>query len=108
MRHGDTRTTPSGDTTRTAAIEFSGSSTRLKGDYKMALGPKKVWTPKEVEAIRQDKKAMTVTQLIEKYQLRRSQIAYALYYYIDTSGSPSEEEGIRGRIKRLFEAGHKK
>jgi hypothetical protein len=58
----------------------------------MALGPKKVWTPKEVEAIRQDKKAMTVTQLIEKYQLRRAQI----------------EEGIRGRIKRLFEAGHKK
>jgi hypothetical protein len=74
----------------------------------MALGPKKVWTPKEVEAIRQDKKAMTVTQLIEKYQLRKAQICYALYYYIDTSGSPAENEGLRGRIKRLFEAGHKK
>jgi hypothetical protein len=74
----------------------------------MALGQKKVWTPKEVEAIRQDKKAMTVTQLVKKYQLRKAQICYALYYYIDTSGSPSENEGIRGRIKRLFGSGHKK
>ena len=52
----------------------------------MALGPKKVWTPKEVEAIRQDKKAMTVTQLIEKYQLRKAQICYALYYYKASGG----------------------
>jgi hypothetical protein len=51
---------------------------------------------------------MTVTQLMEKYQLRRAQVGYALYYYIDTSAHPSENEGIRGRIKRLFGAGHKK
>jgi uncharacterized protein (DUF433 family) len=50
---------------------------------------------------------MTVTQLMKKYHLRRAQIAYALYYYIDTSGSPSEEEGIRGRIKRLFGSSNK-
>mgnify|MGYP003639451945 CR=1 FL=1 len=73
----------------------------------MALGPKKVWNSKEVESIRQDKKTMTVTQLMKKYHLRRAQIAYALYYYIDTSGSPSEEEGIRGRIKRLFGSSNK-
>jgi hypothetical protein len=51
---------------------------------------------------------MTVTQLMEKYQLRRAQICYALYSYIDTSAHPSKNEGIRGRIKRLFGAGDKK
>jgi hypothetical protein len=74
----------------------------------MALGSKHKWVPEEVQSIREDKKTMTVTQLMEKYQLRRAQIAYALYYYIDTSAHPSENEGIRGRIKRLFGAGHKK
>ena len=68
----------------------------------MALGPKHTWFAEEVQSIREDKKTMTVTQLMEKYQLRKAQICYALYYYIDTSSNPSENEGIRGRIKRLF------
>ena len=72
----------------------------------MALGPKHKWTPLEVQTIRDDKKTMTVTQLMEKYQLRRKQICYALLVY-DTSAHPSEKEGIRGRIKRLFGSGDK-
>jgi hypothetical protein len=74
----------------------------------MALGTQHKWTPLEVQAIRDDKKTMTVTQLMEKYQLRRKQISYALYSYIDTSAHPSENEGICGRIKRLFGAANKK
>jgi len=74
----------------------------------MALGPKHKWAPEEVQSIRDDKKTMTVTQLMEKYQLRKAQICYALYYYIDTSSNPSENEGIRGRIKRLFGSVNKK
>jgi hypothetical protein len=74
----------------------------------MALGPKHTWVPEEVQSIREDKKTMTVTQLMEKYQLRRAQVCYALYYYTFLSDHPSEREGIRGRIKRLFGAGHKK
>jgi hypothetical protein len=74
----------------------------------MALGPKHTWAPEEVQSIREDKKTMTVTQLMEKYQLRRAQVCYALYYYIDTSAHASENEGIRGRIKRLFGSVNKK
>jgi hypothetical protein len=41
----------------------------------MALGSKHKWVPEEVQSIREDKKTMTVTQLMEKYQLRRAQVA---------------------------------
>ena len=67
----------------------------------MALGPKHKWAPEEVQSIRDDKKTMTVTQLVEKYQLRKAQICYALYYYIDTSSNPSEnEDALRQALRK--------